>query len=83
MRKRCDAVVYNPNLEPIMIIEFKASQIALTQETFDQAAVYNSKLKVNYLIISNGMEHYTCKVDTENCRYNFLKQIPDYYSIIR
>lgn len=83
MRKRCDAVVYNPNLEPILIIEFKAPKITLTQETFDQAAVYNSKLNVNYLIISNGLNHYSCKVDTKNSRYDFLEQIPNYQSIIQ
>jgi type I site-specific restriction endonuclease len=82
MRKRCDAIVYNSNFEPIMIIEFKAPQVSLIQKTFDQAAIYNSKLKVNYLIISNGLDHFSCMVDTENCRYNFLPTIPSYNSII-
>ena len=82
LRKRCDAVVYNPNFEPIAIIELKAPQIQLTQNTFDQAAVYNSKLKVDYLLISNGLEHYACKVDTINSRYQFFEQIPDYNSLL-
>jgi type I site-specific restriction endonuclease len=82
MRKRCDAIVYNSNFEPIMIVEFKAPQVSLIQKTFDQAAIYNSKLKVNYLIISNGLDHFSCMVDTENCRYNFLQTIPSYNSII-
>jgi len=82
MRKRCDAVVYNQGFEPIAIIEFKAPQIILNQATFDQAAVYNSKLKVDFLLISNGLEHYACKVDTQNCRYQFFEQLPDYNSLL-
>jgi type I site-specific restriction endonuclease len=82
LRKRCDAVVYNPNFEPMAIIELKAPQIQLTQSTFDQAAVYNSKLKVDYLLISNGLNHYACKVDTVNSRYAFFEQIPDFNSLL-
>ncbi len=82
LRKRCDAIVYNTNFEPMVIIELKAPQIQLTQTTFDQAAVYNSKLKVDYLLISNGLEHFACKVDTQNNRYQFFEQIPDYDSFL-
>jgi len=82
LRKRCDAVVYNPNFVPIAIVELKAPQIQLTQATFDQAAVYNSKLKVDYLLISNGLENYACRVDTINSRYQFFEQIPDYNTLL-
>jgi len=80
--KRCDAVIYNPDFKPFAIIEFKAPQIKLNQATFDQAAVYNSKLKVDYLIISNGIEHFACKVDTQNSCYSFFEQIPNYSYLI-
>ena len=83
MKKRCDAVVYNYNTEPVIIIEFKAPNIRISQETFDQAAVYNSKLNVGFFIISNGFEHYCCKVDAENSKYNFLSEIPEYYKIVQ
>jgi len=82
LRKRCDAVVYNPKYEPLAIIELKAPQIQLSQATFDQAAVYNSKLKVDYLLISNGLDHFACKVDTLNSRYAFFENIPDYNSLL-
>lgn len=82
LSKRCDAIVYNPNFEPIAIIELKAPQIQLTQKTFDQAAEYNSKLKVDYLLISNGLDHFACKVDTLNSRYQFFEQIPQYNSLL-
>ncbi len=82
LKKRCDAVVYNTEYTPIMIIEFKAPHIKLSQQTFDQAAIYNSKLNVNYLIISNGIEHFACWVDKVEQKYNFMADIPDYNSLI-
>lgn len=78
MKKRCDAILYNLDAIPVMIIEFKAPTVRINQQTFDQAAVYNSKLKVDFLIISNGMDHYCCKVNTEQASYSFFKEIPDY-----
>ncbi len=83
MKKRCDAVVYNYNAEPVMIIEFKAPNIKITQKTFDQAAVYNSKLKVGLFMISNGLEHYCCKIDIEKSKYNFFSEIPSFYQIVQ
>lgn len=82
LKKRCDAVVYNTEYAPTMIIEFKAPHIKLSQDTFDQAATYNSKLSVKYLIVSNGMEHFACWVDNEQSKYNFLAEIPDYNSLV-
>ena len=78
LKKRCDAVVYNQQKQPIIIIEFKAPTVTLSQETFDQAATYNSKLQVNYLIVSNGLQHIACKVDFENGKYIFAPEIPDF-----
>jgi len=82
LRKRCDAIIYNPQFKPMIIIELKAPQIQLTQATFDQAAVYNSKLQVEYLFLSNGLEHFACKVDGVNSRYQFFEGIPEYPSLI-
>ena len=76
LKKRCDTLVYNRNLEIVLIVEYKAPNVAITQEVFDQVAVYNMKLKVNYMIISNGMEHFCCRIDYENMRYDYLKEIP-------
>ena len=82
LKKRCDAVLYNRNAEPLMIIEFKAPNISISQQTFDQAAVYNSKLKVDYFIISNGLQHYCCRLETEMPQYNFLQDIPDFDTLV-
>lgn len=76
MRKRCDTVVYGQDGKPILIVEYKAPHINITQETFDQIAMYNFKLHVSFLIVSNGLSHYCCEVDYEKNRYNFLREIP-------
>lgn len=78
---RADSVLYDRNLHPRMIIEYKAPSINITQKTFDQIAVYNMLLHVDYLIVSNGMNHYCCKVDYKEKKYLFLKDIPDYKNI--
>jgi predicted type IV restriction endonuclease len=77
MRKRCDTVIYNRNGAPVMIIEYKAPHIAISQTTFDQIAMYNFSLHVEYLIVSNGLAHYCCKVDYEKNCYTFLEDIPE------
>ena len=64
-----------------MIIEYKAPTIQLQQKTFDQITAYNLLLKVDYLIVSNGLQHYCCKMDYPNKKYYFLENIPDYQNI--
>ncbi len=78
MKKRCDTVLYNKDLSPKMIIEYKAPHIEITQKVFTQISNYNLVLKVDYLIVSNGIDHYCCKMDYEKQSYVFLKDIPDY-----
>jgi len=78
MKKRCDAILFDIEAKPKLIIELKAPNIAITQEVFDQVAVYNAKLNVDFFMISNGIEHYCCRVDTKNARYEFLPDIPKY-----
>lgn len=78
MKKRCDAVFYNREGNAEIILEFKAPSVEITQSVFDQVAVYNSKLNVNYFIVSNGMSHYFCKVNLESAQYEFFKEIPTF-----
>ncbi|MBQ8737773.1 MAG: type I restriction enzyme HsdR N-terminal domain-containing protein [Bacteroidaceae bacterium] len=78
MTRRCDSILYSQNMQPKMIIEYKAPNIRITQKVFDQICRYNMTLKVGYLIISNGMEHFCCRIDYENSSYVFLEDIPNY-----
>ncbi len=74
--KRCDAVVYNATLQPVCLIEFKADTVALTQQVFDQAAIYNRELGVDLFLISNGKQTVVCRVTPTG--YDFLTVIPNY-----
>ena len=56
VRKRCDAVVYDNTMQPLMLIECKAETVPLTQKTLDQAITYNRKLNVPYLLLCNGAQ---------------------------
>ena len=57
-KKRCDTVLYTRDLSSKMSIEYKAPHIEITQSVFDQITRYNMVLKVDYLIVSNGMQHF-------------------------
>ena len=78
MQRRSDIVVYNRNAKPLMAIECKSNTVKITQTTFDQLTRYNLSLQVPYLIVTNGLQHYCCKVDFKNHNYRFLDNIPDY-----
>ena len=74
--KRCDTVIYDRLLTPLMIVEYKAPSITITPKVFDQIVRYNRVLHVQYLIVSNGIRHFCCQIDYETLSYRFLKEIP-------
>lgn len=76
--KRCDTVVYGKFLTPLMIVEYKAPNIEIKQTVFDQIIRYNIIMRVRYLVVSNGIDHYCCCIDYEKNSYSYLDGIPDY-----
>ena len=78
LKKRTDILIFSSNGTPDIIVECKAPHIKINQDTFDQIARYNLKLNANFLIVTNGLEHYYCKLDIENESYIFLQEIPEY-----
>lgn len=79
--KRCDTVVYGSDGAPLVIVEYKAPGVPITQNVFDQIVRYNMELKARYLIVSNGMRHYCCVNDYAAGTYHFIPRIPDYASL--
>ena len=79
LQKRCDAIVYNRQMEPLMLIEFKAETVPLTQQVFDQAAIYNRHLQVPYLMVSNGKD--TIVAEVLATEYRFLTYVPNYQEL--
>lgn len=78
LTRRCDTVVYNNQLEPVMIVEYKEPRVPVTREVFDQVVRYNSVLKVPYIVVSNGLKHYCCRIDYQKQDYEYLTQIPEW-----
>ena len=81
-RLRCDSILFDKQAHPQMIIEYKAPNIQLTQRVFSQISAYNLLLHVDYLIVSNGMQHICCRMDYTNNTYHFLQEIPTYEEVM-
>ena len=75
---RCDSIVYASDQRPLMIIEYKAPTVPLTQHVFTQISSYNLLLHVDHLIVSNGLQHYCLRMDYDHQSYQFLPTIPPY-----
>lgn len=80
-RRRCDSVVYDNQLTPLVIVEYKSPDVKITQDVFDQIVRYNIVLKVKYLIVSNGIQHYCCSINYDNLSFEYLPDIPVYSSL--
>jgi hypothetical protein len=78
LTRRFDILVYDPAMQPWMLVECKAPGVPISQDTFDQAARYNLPLRVPYLVVSNGRDTYCCKMDYENEGYDFLEGLPEF-----
>ncbi len=76
--RRFDLLVYSRKGEPNLIAEFKAPNVKITQETFDQVVRYNMTLRVEKVVVSNGMQHFACEIDYSTNSYSFLKEIPEF-----
>ncbi len=77
--RRCDTVLFSRNgLVPLMIVEYKAPHIEITQRVFDQIVRYNMVLHARWLVVSNGMRHFCCEIDYEKRGVRFLPNVPRY-----
>lgn len=78
LTKRYDVVVFQPDGKILLLVECKAPEVAITQNTFDQIARYNLKMNAGYMMVTNGLNHYFCQMDYEQEQYRFLPDIPAY-----
>lgn len=76
--KRYDVVVFQPNGKLFLLVECKSADIVINQTTFDQIARYNMALESEYLMVTNGLNHYFCQMDYQSEKYNFLTELPDF-----
>lgn len=81
--RRCDTVLYHPlGARPRLIVEYKAPQVKISQAAFCQICAYNSELRADYLIVSNGLTHFCCLHDHETNRIDYLSEIPYYEDLV-
>ena len=80
--QRADLVVFDRSGNPALVAEFKAPEIKISQQTFDQIVRYNMQLKVKYLIVSNGLDHFCCRINYADNSYAFLPEIPDFSDLL-
>lgn len=81
MSRRCDTVAYGRDFKPLVIVEYKRATVAVTQKVFDQIARYNLAMGARWLIVSNGMHHYCCRIEAGS--YCFVPGIPSWDEIVR
>jgi type I site-specific restriction endonuclease len=77
-RLRYDAVVYSKKGNPMLLVECKAPEVQIVQETFNQIAAYNMELNVPFLWVTNGLKHFFCYIDKQQNKVQFLKELPNF-----
>lgn len=78
LQKRSDLIIYNSLGQKILLAEFKAPGISISQQTFEQISNYNIIHRIPLLLVSNGINHYFCEVDFDKKDFIFLQDVPNY-----
>src|SRR5690606_32621801 len=63
LTKRADLVVHAPDARPVLLVECKAPGVKVDRGAFEQAARYNTVFRVPYLLVTNGLVHFICRID--------------------
>ncbi len=82
MQRRFDTVIFNRNGKPLVLVEFKSPKVAINQKVMDQISRYNQVLNVDYMIISNGLVHYCCRINNESGKVSFMDRIPSFEELL-
>ena len=80
--QRADLVIFDRSGNPALVAEFKAPEVKISQPAFDQIVRYNMQLKVKFLIVSNGLVHFCCRINYADNSYAFLPEIPDFAAVL-
>lgn len=78
LKKRPDIVAYDNQGHPLIVVECKAPEVKISNDTFQQAAIYNQTLKARYLVITNGLDHFCCEQELKTGTFQFIEKIPVY-----
>ena len=75
LARRCDLLVYWPDGRLKLVVECKRPEVTINQETFDQIAQYNSVLNADFLMVTNGLKHFYCRISPDGTGYQFLRAL--------
>ena len=82
MIRRPDIVIYDKTTKAKLIVECKAPSVKITQNTVDQIVRYNMTLKVDYLVVTNGLNHYCIQINYKENKYSFINEVPDFSELL-
>jgi hypothetical protein len=82
LRKRVDVLIHDRSGRPVMIVECKSWDVKLDEKVFDQIVCYNMGFRVPFIVVTNGIDHYACRIDPEWTKYEFLMSIPLYEDLL-
>jgi hypothetical protein len=82
LKRRVDILVHDRFGQPIMIVECKSTEVKIDEAVFEQIATYNMKFRVPYLVVTNGIHHYACKMNLQESKFEYLLVIPLYEELI-
>ena len=83
MKRRIDILIHDRTGKPVLLVECKSPDVPINDKVFDQIVCYNMEFKVPYIIVTNGLDHYVCKINHEDNNYEFLNVIPLFEDLIR
>ena len=75
VKRRADIIVYSKS-KPWILVECKAPKVSLTKKILDKVIFYNLHLNCRYIMLSNGIYHYYCKIENNTNTITFLKNLP-------
>ncbi|TFG76862.1 MAG: type I restriction enzyme HsdR N-terminal domain-containing protein [Flavobacteriales bacterium] len=78
IKKRYDVVIFKSSGQIDLLVECKAPSVSIDQQVFDQIARYNMELNAQLLMVTNGIDHYYCRMDYEQEKYTFIKDVPEF-----
>jgi hypothetical protein len=83
MKRRIDILIHDRTGKPVLLVECKSPDVPINDKVFDQIVCYNMEFKVPYIIVTNGLDHFVCKINHEDNSYEFLNVIPLFEDLIR
>lgn len=75
LKKRFDILIYR-NDQPWMMIECKEMNVPIDETVLKQILTYNSRLKVDFLVITNGNTSYGFAINNE--AVSMIEEFPDF-----